>query len=81
MFGDFYSNHKKIGKSEYNRIENGTPIVRLSSYYPYYKFGIYCNGGVIQQTYCRNLNVTIYESTSFKVFIAGDNVTIFEYTP
>lgn len=81
MFGDFYNNHKVISSSDLLQLEDGTPIVRMTDYFPYYQFGIYNNGRVIQQCFNRNLQLTSYEEISIKRFIVGNKTTLFEYTP
>lgn len=81
MFGDFCHNNKEITHFDNPEIENGTPIVRWSEYFPYFQFGIYNNGIIIQHRYDDEKNASFYEEIPICKFLQGEQIRLFEYTP
>ena len=78
MFGDYCYNKREITNSA---IENGTPIVAESNFFPFYQFGIFVDGYVIQQKYDIYNNITIYESVLFDSFHFHGHKRLYEYVP
>lgn len=81
MFGDFYHNHRLIPSSQISTIKDGTPLVRMSNIFPYYQFGIYYKGRVIQQRFDSRDELTFYEELPMNQFLIGRDLKLFEYTP
>lgn len=81
MLGDFFEHNKFIHPNYYNWIEDGTPIVSMGRFSPYYQFGIFYKGRVVLRKYDFIKKISYCQIVSFDIFHDNGSNEIYEYVP